>query len=280
MSGEWNVVTSHLSDVMDNFALSEGLKIKLIEKGLVSYDDLQDVTAERTDYQQKFTLILKYMAKRGSGSLELFRQALEESSYEYLASQLREWSLQPHGSIPQPPSFPSRRPRAQQPMYGPGPAFAQRQQLPQHYYAPVPVPGYPVGQQPPPPYGYYMPEQQQQPFYSPQDSIPRPPPPPKHDLPPDGAPVSKYIKLNLAVSTVGNSKWRKIGELLGFRFFDLDDIESTFGLRTDSDRLNRTIDAWVADKGLKATVGELCKACETAGISRDMIREEYSRLLD
>ena len=91
MSDEWQIVQENYTAVLNSFALTSSLESQLMEKGLVSFGDLQDIKAERTDNDQKTKLIWTYLSKRGPGSLAKFCDALKGANppYNYLADLLR-----------------------------------------------------------------------------------------------------------------------------------------------------------------------------------------------
>ena len=80
---------------VDHFALSQDLEAELIERGLVSYGDLQDVRASPTDYAKKSCLVWKYLSNKGPGSLRKFCSALERSAYAHLSRYLLQAMEQP-----------------------------------------------------------------------------------------------------------------------------------------------------------------------------------------
>ena len=88
MSDEWKCVCSHWQYTVDNFALSQDLEAQLIEKGLVSPGDLEDVHALPTDYAKKSRLVWTYLSTKGPGSLRKFRSALKGSGYAHLSRYL------------------------------------------------------------------------------------------------------------------------------------------------------------------------------------------------
>ena len=89
MSNDWEkCVRPRWRYTVDNFALSQDLEAELIERGLVSPGDLEDVHALPTDYAKKSRLVWTYLSTKGPGSLRKFCSALERSAYAHLSRYL------------------------------------------------------------------------------------------------------------------------------------------------------------------------------------------------
>ena len=82
-------------NTVDNFALSQDLEAELIERGLVSPRDLEDVRTYPTDYAKKSRLVWTYLSAKGPGSLRKFCLALKRSGYAHLSSHLQQAMEQP-----------------------------------------------------------------------------------------------------------------------------------------------------------------------------------------
>lgn len=77
---EWKaVVMPRMSRIMNAFVFSVVLQMKLMEKGLLDPNDLEDIKSKPTEYDQKFKLIWTYLATRGPGSLEKFCDSLAQA---------------------------------------------------------------------------------------------------------------------------------------------------------------------------------------------------------
>ena len=81
------------------------------------------------------------------------------------------------------------------------------------------------------------------------------------------------LYLKEAIALVGNDRWREIGKHLGFKDYQLSDIPPEYNQK--SKKLMYIIEKWCADKGSRATLGQLLEACEGANVSVNDIAMEY-----
>eukprot|EP00118_Oscarella_pearsei_P003788 m.15765 g.15765 ORF g.15765 m.15765 type:complete len:209 (+) comp26532_c0_seq2:39-665(+) len=72
-------VQPNWSKIVGHVAFSQTLEAALMEKGLMSYNDLEEVKQKGTEYEKISSLVWKFLKTKGPGSVKTFCDALRQA---------------------------------------------------------------------------------------------------------------------------------------------------------------------------------------------------------